>query len=68
MQAWIGSIHHQTFLMQEAGDYVTSQDMILAVTTGLPPAYEVVIINFDTTPTDLLTFENVIAWLINEET
>jgi hypothetical protein len=61
MQAWISSIHHQAFLMQEAGDHVTSQDMILAVNTGLPPSYEAVIITFDATPTNLLTFENVIA-------
>jgi hypothetical protein len=54
--------------MQEAGVATTSQDMILAVTMGLPPTYDAVIINFDSTSPDQLTFENVVAWLINEET
>jgi hypothetical protein len=68
MQAWIGSIRRQAFLMLESGVATTSQDVILAATMGLPPSYDAVIINFDSTPPDQLTFENVVARLINEET
>jgi hypothetical protein len=69
MQSWIGSICQQAFiLMQEAGVATTSQDMILVVTMGLPPTYDTIIINFNSTSPDQLTFENVVAWLINEET
>ena len=35
---------------------------------GLPMEYEAVIINFDSTPADALTFDHVIVRLLNEET
>ncbi|KAG6804949.1 hypothetical protein H0H92_001551, partial [Tricholoma furcatifolium] len=34
---------------------------------GLPAAYDAVIINFDSTPSDLLTLNHVISRLLNEE-
>jgi len=43
------------------------QDMILALTMGLLSAYNAIIINFDSTPTDQLMFDNVVIQLLNEE-
>ena len=68
MQAWIGSIRTQAFIMEESGITVSEHDMILALTMGLPDSYNPVIINFDATPTDQLNFEHVVTRLLNEET
>jgi len=54
--------------MEELGTAVNELDTILALTMGLPPAYDPVIINFDSTPSDQLMFNNVVARLLNEET
>src|SRR6202023_24965 len=67
MQAWIGHIQSLAFRMVEAGISVTDQDRILALTMGLPSSYDAVIINFDSTPADQLTLNNVTVRLLNEE-
>ena len=67
MAGWIGSIRSQVFTMEGAGIDVSDQDTILALTMGLPSDYDTVIINFDSTPTDQLTMDNVVARLLNEE-
>ena len=67
MQSWIGEIRSQAFTMEEVGIFVSNQDKILVLTMGLPPPYDPVIINFDSTPTGKLTLDNVIARLLNEE-
>lgn len=68
MQAWIGAVKALAFRLEYAGIAVSEQDMILALTVGLPNSYEAVIINFDATPAELLTLDHVIARLLNEET
>jgi hypothetical protein len=67
MQAWIGKIQALGFQLEQAGIAVSDQDKILALTMGLPPSYDAVIINFDSTPTDQLTLNHVISRLLNEE-
>jgi hypothetical protein len=67
MQAWIGHIQSLAFRMEEAGIEVADQDRILALTMGLPDSYDPVIINFDSTASELLTLNHVIARLLNEE-
>jgi hypothetical protein len=67
MQAWIGQIQALAFRLEQAGITVSDQDKILALTMGLPPSYDAVIINFDSTPTDQLTLAHVISRLLNEE-
>jgi gag-polypeptide of LTR copia-type len=47
MQAWIGQIQGLAFRMEHAKIAVTDQDKILAITMGLPPSFDNVIINFD---------------------
>jgi len=69
MQSWIGQIRSQAFTIEEiTGTEVSDQDKILALTMGLPPSYDPVIINFDAAPPESLTFNDVIARLLNEET
>jgi gag-polypeptide of LTR copia-type len=47
MQAWIGQIQGLAFHMEHAKIAVTDQDKILAITMGLPPSFDNVIINFN---------------------
>ena len=67
MQAWIGQIQGLAFRMEHAKIAVTDQDKILAITMGLPPSFDNVIINFDSMSTDTLTLNLVITRLLNEE-
>jgi hypothetical protein len=67
MQAWIGQIQGLAFRMEHAKISVTDQDKILAITMGLPPSYDNVIINFDSMSPETLTLDLVIARLLNEE-
>jgi gag-polypeptide of LTR copia-type len=67
MQAWIGQIQGLAFCMKHAKIAVTDQDKILAITMGLPPSFNNVIINFDSMSPETLTLDFVIARLLNEE-
>ena len=67
MQVWIGHIQGLAFHMEQSGIDVSDQDKILALKMGLPPSYDPVIINFNATPSELLTLNNVVACLLNEE-
>ncbi|KAF9073428.1 hypothetical protein BDP27DRAFT_1215926 [Rhodocollybia butyracea] len=68
MQAWVGDIHGQAFEMQMAGVDISDHDVILALTLGLPPTYDPVIISFDSMSLAALTLDHVITHLLNEET
>jgi hypothetical protein len=46
---------------------VTNQDKVLAITMGLPPSFNNVIINFNSMCPKTLTLDLVIACLLNEE-
>ena len=61
MQSWIGQVQSLAFQMAHARIAITDQDRILALTMGLPGTYDAVIINFDSTPADQLTLNNVIT-------
>jgi gag-polypeptide of LTR copia-type/Zinc knuckle len=67
MQAWIGQIQGLAFRMEHMKIAVTDQDKILAITMGLPPSFNNVIINFDSMSSETLTLDLVIARLLNEE-
>ena len=67
MQAWIRHIQSLAFRMEEAGIEVANQDRILVLTMGLPDSYNPVIINFDSTASELLMLNQVITRLLNEE-
>ena len=69
MQSWIGQIRSQAFTIEEVtGTKVSDQDKILVLTMGLLSSYDPVIINFDVAPLDSLTFNSVVAWLLNKKT
>ena len=67
MQSWIGYIQGLAFRMENANIAIINQDKILAITMGLPPSYDNVIINFDSMSPDTLTLNLVITCLLNEE-
>jgi hypothetical protein len=67
MQAWIGQIQGLSFCMEHTKIAVTNQDKILAITMGLPPSFDNVIIYFDSMSPGTLTLDLVIARLLNEE-
>jgi hypothetical protein len=67
MQAWISQIQGLAFHMEHTKTAVTDQDKILAITMGLSPSFDNVIINFDSMFTEILTLDLVIAHLLNEE-
>lgn len=67
MSGWIGEVKSQAFEMEELGIVVADQDIILALTMGLPHSYEPLIIAFDNTPATDLTLEYVIIRLLNDE-
>ena len=46
---------------------LTDQDKILAITMGLPPSFDNVIINFDSMSPKTLTLDLIITCLLNEE-
>jgi hypothetical protein len=69
MQAWIGYIRQLAYDVEQVTDtLVPDQDIILALTLGLPSSYDNVVIGFDATPSDQLTLDLVITRLLNEET
>lgn len=68
MSAWIGEIRAQAFEMEEAGLQVSDNDTILALTMGLPPSFDNLIMSFDDTPSADLTLDYVVTRLLNEET
>jgi hypothetical protein len=68
MQSWIGHVQSLAYSIEEAGIPVKDQDKILALTMGLPPCYDAVIINFDSTAPTELNFQSVITRLLNKET
>ena len=67
MQSWIGYIQGLAFQMENANIAVIDQDKILAITMGLPPSYDNVIINFNSMSPNTLTLNLVITCLLNEE-
>ncbi|EIW62481.1 uncharacterized protein TRAVEDRAFT_93821, partial [Trametes versicolor FP-101664 SS1] len=67
IQAWVGEVRSMAFRMEEASISVSEQDKILAITLGLPPSFDGVIISLDATPTEQLTLDVVISRLLNDE-
>ncbi len=68
IQSWVGEIRGQAFAMQMSGIEVNDQDVILALTLGLPSSFNAVIIHFDATPPDQLTIDLIITRLLNDKT
>ena len=67
MASWISNVCHATFLLTEVGAKVDNEDTMLVLTNGLPPSYETLIVNLNTTPESTLTLDYVIQSLLNEK-
>jgi hypothetical protein len=66
MSAYIARIRHLAFLLEEAGVTISDDDIILAVTSGLPHSYDSFLISLDATHDSDYTLPYVIARSINE--
>ena len=66
MSTYVAWVWHVAFLLEEADVTVTDDDIILAITSGLPRLYDSFLISLDATPDDDYTLAYVIACLVNE--
>ena len=66
MPAYIARVRHLAFLLEEADVTVTDDDIILAITSGLPRSYDSFLISLDATPDDDYTLAYVITHIVNE--
>jgi gag-polypeptide of LTR copia-type/Zinc knuckle len=67
MNSWISDIKNAAFQLEAAGVAVIDEDMILALTEGLPGEFTTLIITLDNILTAELTLVNIITHLLNEE-
>jgi hypothetical protein len=66
MSAYIARVRHIAFLLEEANVDVTDDDIILAITSGLPHSYDPFLISLDATSDSDYALPHVIARLVNE--
>ena len=66
MSAYVARVRHIAFLLEEADVNVTDDDIILAITSGLPHSYDSFLISLDATSDIDYMLPHVIARLVNE--
>ena len=66
MTAYIARARHIEFLLSEVGIYVTDEELILAITAGLPHSYDPFLVTLDATADDQYTLPNITMRLVNE--
>ena len=66
MSTYVAWVWHVAFLLEEADVTVTDDDIILAITSGLPQLYNSFLISLDATPDNDYMLAYVIACLVNE--
>lgn len=64
--SYISRARHLAFLLQEAGVTISNDDLILAVTAGLPHSYDNFLLSLNTLPDSEYTFSSVVNHLNNE--
>ncbi|GJF00313.1 hypothetical protein PsYK624_165980 [Phanerochaete sordida] len=67
MASYIAEVRTLAQRLRALGVTVNDEDIILALTMGLPRAYDMFVVTLDAMPTDELTLPNVISRLLNEE-
>jgi hypothetical protein len=67
MASWIADVQGIVFQLTQIGVSVPDEDFILALTNGLPPYYENLVLVLDSTPSDLFSVNYVIRCLWTEE-
>ena len=67
MSSWVSDVKNAAFQLESTGVPVIDEDIILALTEGLPDAFSMLIVALDSIPLHDLDLTNVVTWLLNEE-
>src|SRR5882724_4949684 len=65
--SWVSDVKKATFQLEAAGISTIDEDIILALTEGLPDSFSAFIIALDSLPPRELTLDNMVTRLLNEE-
>lgn len=68
MSAYVARARELARLLYEAGHVLSEDDLLLAITAGLPQSYNPFLISLDTLPDSEYTLDGVIPRIINEYT
>src|SRR5258708_5049446 len=68
MASWISDVKGIVFQLSQIGVAVPDEDIILALTNGLPAPYNYFILTLDSTPSEVSNLNYVIGCLRTEET
>jgi hypothetical protein len=63
MASWIADVKGVAFQLSQIGVTVPKEDTILALTNGLPPSYEHLVLTLDSTPLEVFNLDYVIRRL-----
>jgi hypothetical protein len=67
MESWIGEVRGLANRLKAIDVAVSDENMIVALTAGLPTSYTPIIISFDALESSKLTIDFVITRILNEE-
>ena len=67
MNSWISNVKDTEFQLEATGVSIINEDIILALSAGLPEQYSTFIVALDGIPPNELTLLNVVTWLLNKE-
>ncbi len=67
MARWIAEVCCVSFLLAQIGGSVTEEDTIVVLANGLPPSYDNLVVNLDSTPADQILLLYVVTRLLNQE-
>src|SRR5882724_111700 len=65
--SWVSDVKRAAFQLEAAGVSMIDEDIILALTKGLPESFLTFIVTLDSLPPSELTLDNIITRLLNEE-
>src|SRR5882724_9742152 len=65
--SWVSDVKRAAFQLEATGISTINEDIILALTEGLPESFSTFIVALDSLPPSELTLDNVIMRLLNEE-
>ena len=67
MNSWVSNIKNIVFQLESAGVPVIDEDIILALTEGLPDTFSMLIVALDSIPPHDLDLSSIVTQLLNEE-
>jgi hypothetical protein len=65
--SWIADVKGVVFQLSQIGVVIPDEDIILALTNGLPSSYEQLVLTLDSTPSEVFNLDYVIGRLRTEE-